>query len=221
MKERPILMSGPMVQAILGGRKTQTRRVVKPQPTEYGLEFIESDGFSAWQDDGLLLGELSNDGGPCQRICPYGIPGDRLWVKETWAVAPTLNNRKPSELLPDQTFIHYRTNYGNESHFVWRSSIHMPRWASRITLEVAGVRVERVQEITTNDIQAEGIVPDYPVDCIDAAQDLFWKWQDLWDSINAKRGYPWSIDDLPDGWPIDKPFYGNPWVWVVEFKVIE
>jgi len=183
MKEHPIIFNTETVKAILDGRKTQTRRVIKPQPL---LEY-----------KGLKM--------QFHRKCPYGQVGDRLWVRETWAVAPTLNTTKPSDLLKkyDIIPITYRATYPNESHYMWRPSIFMPRWASRITLEIIGVRVEQLQEITDEDALAEGVYGDEtpydqatPSMCFEA----------LWDSLNAKRGYGW-----------DK----NPWVWVLEFKKVD
>ena len=100
----------------------------------------------------------------------------------------------------------------------WRPSIHMPRWASGITLEITGVRVEQVQDISIDDAYAEGITEEQAVECWYDGPNPDFAFSVLWDSINAKRGYPWSADELPDNWPEGKPLYGNPWVWVVEFK---
>lgn len=189
MNEHPILFSSEMVRAILEGRKTQTRRVIKPQPY--------------W--------EVGRDIMQYPLDCPYGQPGDRLWVRETWASHPQLNKVKPKHLNCAE--IYYRATCDNDSHYSWRPSIHMPRWASRITLEVTGVRVERVRDITAEDAVKEGwqedcgwdnftngqvFRSDTPVSVIDFAY--------LWDSINAKRGHSWE---------------SNPWVFVVEFKVVQ
>lgn len=188
MKERPIIFSGPMVKAILEGRKTQTRRVVK-QPNR--------------KDGAQLLPELLKEIG-VGSACPFGEIGDHLWVRETWASAPTRNKTKPSNLKKGE-LIEYRATYPNDSHFAWRPSIHMPRAFSRLTLEVIKVRVERVQDISRNDICAEiGALPDYEGQPY--RRDLTQLWIDLWDSINAKRGYGWSV---------------NPWVWVIEFKRVQ
>jgi hypothetical protein len=186
MKERPILFSGPMVQAILDGRKTQTRRVVKPQP-----EYWEQTGGYHYP-----LDKKPYRGAPVGRVrsideyrCPYGQPGDRLWVRETW------HQYAGGEVI-------YRADYGPESYQAgakgWRPSIFMPRWASRITLEITGVRVERVQDISADDARAEGV----------SAPDVLprSKFATLWDSINAKRGYGWDM---------------NPWCWCVEFKAVQ
>ena len=167
MKERPIIFSAEMVQAILDGRKTQTRRVMKVPPRE-----INGVGIVYESDK-----------------CPYGQPGNRLWVRETWAYWGSIET--PEAII-------YRTD-GDKAGVRWRPSIYMPRKYSRITLEVTGVRVERVQDISHRDALAEGV--SYDVSQDDGAPVP--RFQKLWDSINAKRGYSW-----------DK----NPWVWVVEFK---
>jgi hypothetical protein len=287
MKERPILFSGPMVRAILEGRKTMTRRVIKPQPTQYGPD--DEDHYYPW----MPIGGIFRDRWPCPygqpgdkewqtgmpptsgyyyvkdflspeidrpvwlNLCPKGTvpgiyedfitwgfspnddpeaiesddgptldtiqwkrPGDRLWVKETslrFTGIPNCN--KPwSEytLSPDNDPYKARLPIvGNEDVVklahdsatgVKVPSIFMPRWASRILLEVTAVRVERVQSISEEDAEKEGLKAS--IDNITdgyftiPARDFF---EDLWDSINAKRG---------DGWD------ANPWVWVVEFRRI-
>ena len=180
MKERPILFSAPMVRAILEGRKTQTRRLVKLRP---GQEIEHGAVFSA-RDPFLMLS-------------PYGSPGDRLWVRETF---------------------HGGGNGGAEVAFKadyliardvkrWTPAIHMPRRLSRITLEVTGVRVERLQDISEEDARAEGIdavrVQTGPAAL--AGRPWATEFCALWDSLNAKRA-PWA---------------SNPWVWVVEFRRAE
>ena len=162
MKERPILFSGPMVRAILNGTKTQTRRVMRPG------ERVEK----------MILNKS-----------PYGIPGDRLWVRETWTGADDPAHKHA---------VHYRAD--GERACRWRPSILMPRWASRITLEVTGIRIERLCDITERDALAEGCVGDGHV-TVDARAAF----KLLWGSLNAKRGYGWDA---------------NPWVWVIHFKRI-
>ncbi len=234
MKTRPILFSGPMVLALLDDTKTQTRRVVKPPPSEAGLEWFETpEGFAAWQDPYLTLDEHSEDGGPCQRVCPYGDiltqePNPLLWVRETWMPVFTpstmmspgrcgIKYKADDEFLPGDT----RDSWDYTRVGKWRPSIFMPRWASRITLEVTEVRVERVQDIGIYDIEAEGLdvredIISYNQECDAVAQGYNErpedferlarnKFQALWDSINGKK-YPWE---------------SNPWVWVVTFKRIE
>ncbi len=130
MTERPILFRGPMVRAILNGRKTQTRRIVKPQP--------EESLWPIWQRF------------PHQSGCPFGAPGDRLWVRETHYV------QSAGYIDGAGRLILYRASEP-DAPCTWTRSIHMPRWASRITLEVEQVRVQRVQEISEEDARAEGI----------------------------------------------------------------
>lgn len=185
MKEHPILFTTEMVRAIIEGRKTQTRRVVKPQPIHIEW-FTHQNGWCA------KVAENRYE----MKECPYGVPGDRLWVRETWCPCRVFTiyradciDDKPSE----------NTDEWNEPRGdKWRPSIHMPRTESRILLEVTNVRVERVQEISEADIIAEGCPKAYLL-------GRNW-YQPLWDTINAKRGYPWK---------------SNPWAWVVLFKLLE
>lgn len=209
MKTRPIIFSGLMAQAILEGRKTQTRRVIKPQPEVHHAIPHLNHFVVRWRNINAPWPEAS-----CLMLlrCPY-LPGDRFWVRETWAAHPYFNSTKPSLLTQDEP-IWYRASYQNESHLMWRPSIFMPRWASRITLEVTGLRVGRVQDISEESAIAEGIeqmgqlwrdysgnfAADY--DCY-RAKDSF---ASLWDSINAKRGFGWDV---------------NPWIWAIEFRKLE
>lgn len=193
-KERPILFSGPMVRALLDGRKTQTRRVVKPQPPEGVCRCPYAGGWAHEHADGACS---------CRLIrCPYGWIGDRLWVREAWGLMDT----QPSD-GPDRATLGYRADGDaaapNGRHQLWRPSIHMPRWASRITLEITDVRVERLQDISEDDAWAEGF-PDpeganreYP----DRARYWF---RNLWGEINGKGS--WDM---------------NPWVWALTFRRVE
>lgn len=204
---RPILFSAPMVRAILDGRKTQTRRVVKDMP-----EWVTYTG--PWHSGGGVQ-IFSAQGGMNFRRCPYGFPGARLWIRETWAVrsgpsGPQIEYQADGAHAPLPTHHDIRDEGGKVdlTRYVadrWRPSIHMPRWASRITLEIAGVRVERVQDITLEDAQREGCEePDWPRyykgELVFDAREAF---SHLWNDINAARGYGWQ---------------SNPWVWVVEFR---
>lgn len=177
IKERPILFSAPMVRAILEGRKTQTRRIVKPQPA----------------------GEWA---APGKTACPYGRPGERLWVRETWSRAKLypasheLFYRADGECNGRQLSLSYIEREGR-----WRPSIHMPRWASRIDLEITAVRVERLQEISVGDCCEEG-APIYDGDEGQTHAVQTW-YRELWEQING-----------PGSWDL------NPWVWVIEFKKI-
>jgi len=186
VKERPILFSAPMVRAILEGRKTQTRRVVKHVETNE---------------------PVTSDPRPYNKPCPYGQPGDRLWVRETWldlgdGITPD-GDMKPCGYL-------YRSDHDkNTMKGQWKPSIFMPRAASRITLEITGIRVERLQHISADDAISEGIEKqglrwrDYHGD------ELGWldpcqSYRTLWESING-----------PGSWAL------NPWVWVIEFRKVD
>jgi len=216
MTERPILFSGPMVRAILDGRKSQTRRLMKPQP----VVLTNDETCKPWL----------NCGDPRAPSCPYGQPGDRLWARETFmdllGTGIEASTGSPSRYAyaadtpPGSYGDEARKAYGLK----WRPSIFMPRAACRLVLEIVAVRVERLQDASWDDAIAEGLagltkdgstmkygIPDR--DGLPGTDDSGWPWQRwdidpriaykrLWDSINAKRA-PWS---------------SNPWVWVVEFK---
>lgn len=222
-REHPILFSGEMVRAIKEGRKTQTRRVVKPQPRVSDLSIYFKDGC-IWKGD------------EPGKLCPYGQPGDRLWVRETFLIDDhaLIDGRIPKERPKDLEAerLLYRADgtccvqigecacgeYGGRSF--WRPSIHMPRWASRITLEIVNVRVERLQEISEEDCLAEGfgaeiekveaLVNGWPYGKREMpeikSKGREWFEHRIWNPLNSKRGFPWS---------------SNPWVWVVEFRRIE
>ncbi len=183
-KERPILFSGPMVRAILDGRKTQTRRALQPQP--------------ATASDGRHLGWKKF----AAEFCRYGVPGDTLWVRETWQHEDTACE---DHRCGQPTHIYHKaTEVAPETFARWRPSIYMPRWASRLTLEVTDVRIERVQEISVDDAIAEGVWID-PPDAHGFRSGVQRAFQELWDSLNAKRGFG---------------FEANPWVWALTFKRI-
>ena len=208
MKEHPILFSGEMVRAILDGRKTMTRRVIRIANTIHSEE-TSINHNSEITDVVINQGDLWNLGltwtcvgiqeHDCVTIkCPYGQPGDRLWVRETWCHETDFGTATGKAL--------YRSDGDKrekEHGACWRPSIHMPRWASRIALEVMAVRVERLQEITEADAKAEG--SDAAQGCGEAVEGSTYTtgFNMLWDSINAKRGYGWAVD---------------PWVWVIEFR---
>ena len=215
MNEKPILFQGDMVIAVLTCAKcgstefvkSQTRRVVKPQP-KLVHAYYPIDGTIETE----RLGKRPR--------CPYGVPGTKLWVRETWGINNCFGFPRKNKLpvfeytkydgtgipvgLQDayELFFPATQGIGPDYPMYLRPSIFMPRWASRITLEVTGVRVERVQEITEDGAKAEGCekapVPHYAASYATA-------FRMLWDSINAKRGFPWL---------------SNPFVWVVEFRRI-
>lgn len=202
MKERPILFKGEMVRAILDGRKTQTRRVVKKPVDEWRIVAFNFQGASGRNYVLLQDADRTYRGFPC----PYGKPGDQLWVREKHAICgPNVWYAAECDNAPAWEVCEYPdgSNYDGK----WRPSIHMPRWASRITLEVTGVRVEGVQDITDRDALFEGIDYYAPPKNSEAygAWDMMSPsegFMHLWDSINGKK-YPWE---------------SNPFVWVVEFK---
>lgn len=248
MTERPILFSGEMIRAILAGRKTQTRRVVKFE-THNGQRTVSRDGRFVVLDDSMGLSWSPYGGAPMQPCppdvvhdyCPHGKPGDALWVREKWRLCRFMDGEpvmfeyaadgaraeerhtdslnyeewyeKICESATDELMALKKAGHPDLSHdgdhFVWahgknplkwRPSIFMPRWASRITLQVTDVRVERLRDISEDDAWDEG-----PSDCmgpLDIDGRVLFK--GLWDSINAKRGYGWDT---------------NPWVWVVKFEV--
>ena len=179
MKERPILFSGEMVRAILEGRKTQTRRVVRGR---WALDFLQPGGFSPRY---VAL--------PENYLSPYGYSGDLLWVKETFSYV-SIGHAITNQIIYKAT---------DDFSGPWRPSIFMPRWASRITLKITGVRVEKLQEILVQNILSEGVPP---IICDEDASEMYEAFADLWDSINAKRGYSWD---------------SNPWVWVIEFEMVK
>jgi len=214
MKERPILFSGPMVKAILEGRKTQTRRVVK-----LNMSGRVQLSRRQWHTDdaNAVLG------------CPYGQPGDRLWVKETHR----FDGLDPKIALRSQCLdeISYRADMQGDracDDCAWRPSIFMPRWASRITLEITGVRVERLNQISEADAKAEGIGSwrqKYPRGSHDIqgydtvynfGRDLETRWFPT-SSPNAVLSYKrlWESINGPGSWD------ANPWVWVVEFRRVQ
>lgn len=188
VKERPILFSGEMVRAILEGRKTQTRRVVKPQGA------IVSDAMA--RSLGVQPPKIENT--PVIP-CPYGQPGDRLWVRETFAHTEQLGLHQTDE---NYGFAYKATQpeWGTEIQgWKWKSSIYMPRWASRITLEIVSVRVERLQDISEEDAFSEGFPYQFGYGC----KTTEW-FKQLWQSIYGAKSWD-----------------ANPFVWVVEFRRVQ
>lgn len=186
MDAKPIIFSGEMVRAILDGHKTQTRRVIKPQFNQTwgaGVRNQDPDYFSVHVD-------IKEPDGEWRWLrCPYGKAGDILWVRETWA-------HVDGAIWYAADGIDIPRNDGVKL----RPSIHMPRWASRITLEITNVRVERLFDISQEDAKAEGV-------SIEATRTLthVGAFAITWDAINKKRGYGWEGGT-------------NPWLWVVEFR---
>jgi len=220
MKERPILFSAPMVRELLDGSKTQTRRSVKPQPPEH-MNIVRNLGDVDWQfvNDAHMLADSASTW-----RCPYGQPGDRLWVRETWAHYQTVNHRRRHDGAAFSEVSDGLAGYRADGHETiedfrqhikimsecdlenvvingnrWLPSIHMPRWASRITLEVTGVRVERLQEISENDAWAEGC--EGFDDDVSGGKSGYQEYAELWEQINSQGSCN-----------------ANHWVWVIEFK---
>ena len=204
MKERPILFSRTMVQAILDGKKNQTRRIVKYQRGDDCFVMLDYDGVGWWpysSDDG----ESANvDGMEYPYRSPYGQPGDRLWVREAWRTIPGLMDDKPPRDIRQDAPLRYEADgeFNGQSFHPGklRPSMFMPRWASRLLLEVTGVRVERLQDISEADAVAEGVEPfvNSDGDLIESATTMY---EHLWESINGAGSWE-----------------ANPWVWVVEFQ---
>jgi hypothetical protein len=210
MKERPILFSGEMVKAILAGNKTQTRRVIKVRGKySCGEPSVHSElngELKVWKPERVDYSGFVE--------CPYGQPGDLLWVRETWATSIACDDRPPSDMEKAGRGYGWPVWYaadgmvntrradpvpqggiGFTTMGKCRPSIFMPRWASRITLEIESVRVERLQDISEEDAISEGVEHVQPL--ISAKE----KYQELWESINGKG----SWDE-------------NPWLWVIQFN---
>lgn len=201
--ERPIIFSTPMVQAILAGKKTQTRRIIKPQPTgkyegiilphskkykedKKTVRFIDYDKVENNFDDAIQY--IS---------CPYGKKDDILWVKETFAIDNSQHIYKALPLLG-----YWVTKQAYPNNIKWKPSIFMPKNAARIFLRIKGIAVERVREITEKDAGAEGITE--PLFIINENNNPLKIFQELWEHINGKEN--WA---------------NNPFVWVIEFERVK
>lgn len=201
MSEKPILFSEDMVKALLDGRKTQTRRVISPQPDEAWMRWAMSEYRGQWTRIGTdtMICVLTEDSKEVR--CPYDA--DRLWVREKHTIECPYGLPKGCD-NPDHIIY-----WASEVQIIrdsitakWRPSIYMPRWASRITLQVNEIRVERARDISEADCFLEGAIPSHLTPPIEPVSVF----RELWDSINAKRGFSWIT---------------NPWVWVVEFEVTD
>ena len=202
MTERPIIFNGDMVRAILRGEKTQTRRPVKPQPATGCIYSINGAHNAALHltDAGCQVRYIPPTGRSKDHLllCPFGQPGDRLWVRETFALGE-----------PPYFGVAYRADEGDNPEDVggerqkWTPSIHMPRYLSRIRLEITDINVERVQDITADEAIKEGVV-----DPIMGTYGLSPKtvFRDMWNDIYAERGLGWNED---------------PWVWAITFRRVE
>lgn len=179
--DRPIIMSGDSVRAILRGIKTATRRVIKPQPPAGG----NIDWFSRMSNGRIGMWRLNDaNGDMLQAIhCPYGEVGHLLWVRETWA----------EQYWGDERIVSFRADNPDDGDTAWRSALFMPQRLSRIRLKVIGVRIQRLHSITDDDLVAEGS-PVYGAGA--------WEWFiSLWDALNKRRGFGWNTN--PWTWVID------------------
>ncbi len=220
-KERPILFSPPMVRAILDGRKTMTRRVVKPQP-----EYVYGLTVSKWSVGAIISNAPAINNNLPTTKCPYGVHFNQLWVRETFRIENVSSDRKAVQ-------VKYRagglSNWiewpGKSQSFKWTPSIYMPRAFSRIDLKITDIRVERLQDISEEDAEMEGVFCDnvivdvkcYSGDPVEINEDRYFydgcgdevfetaddAFQHLWDSINGKSDYSWDA---------------NPYVWIIEFE---
>ena len=193
---KPIIFSRN-ISKIQTGEKTQTRRVMSPQPAyqEFGYEgrsWCYHDDFAKHPTD-------------FTHLCPYGQPGALLWVRESWRVA---DGKEYTLIDPEwaggknPAHIEYKANDPHPENVMWRSPIFMPKWASRITLKITDIRIERIQDLSESDCFSEMGLPIEKRRIINVFADF----QKLWDKINAKRGFPWQ---------------SNPWVWRLSFKLQE
>lgn len=216
MKERGIIFSAPMIKALLAGTKTQTRRLNKLREfgpsTTRGYDWTFRDKRELWND--VMHEQLL-------ARCPYGKVGDRLWCKEGHALRSDVDPM--TDLGKARHYLIYRSDHDGElssewHHYGgWRSPLFMPRWASRITLEITEVRVQRVQEISEDDARAEGVPPFFErYECVgqdqsicdgELARDFPYRacFACVWDEINGDRAL-WS---------------SRPWVWAISFKRVE
>ncbi len=208
MADRPILFSPPMVRALLDGRKTQTRRIVKPQPQpNYGKGLSSVVPYHTTQGKWTWVLEVTGHGdGTSGEYCPYGKPGDLLWVRETWALASRAtdiakiyykaheqaSHTEFHEYVPVEKIGNYQPTWPK-----YKPSIHMPRWASRITIELTKVDVEKLQDINERDAKKEGADPVSTFE-----KEFYHGFRMVWQKINGVES--WNT---------------NPWVWVLEFKV--
>ena len=215
MKERGMIFNGEMVRAILDSRKTQTRRIMKPQPgpCPRGGHWWPSNVFKTMLH---VEEEMQNSkggwGGLVGDACPFGDVGDRIWVRETFQ-GPLFDYDLMDSYCKDPTpfekpeFCVYKADgkpapeffdADDNLHCCWRPSIHMPRWASRLLLEITSVRVERIRSMSQDDARAEGVI------AASGPMEAGLAFRELWDSIYGEESWK-----------------ANPWVWVIEFERIE
>ena len=220
MNWHPIIFTGESIPQILAGDKTQTRRAMKTQPpdgaTEVRVEWVYGElvaTYRAFPDGG------SARSGIC--ACPYGVPGDRLWVQETWRPVPPWETRRETvQYRADGAYLlrtgwpeSFRIKLGRDRRGKWRPSIHMPRWASRISLEVTQVRAQRLQDISKADAKAEGVAAWFPTSptvtqLVGPGYRGSYRngFHARWDALNRKHGHGWDL---------------NEWVFATTFKLLK
>ena len=206
MKDKPILFSTPMVQAILDDRKIKTRRVIKGMGNKMHYDRLLGDwGLSDPPEliDGVLRWRLQTDVDDDRMFeveCPWKV-GQTLWVRETW-------QQGESEYLYLEKMLRDGVIYTDldDDPIKWKPSLFMPKDAARIFLKVKSIRVERLQDITEEDARAEGIKGIPRSRELSPMDDYIYPFKQLWDGLNSKRGYGWDV---------------NPWVWVIEFERVE
>jgi hypothetical protein len=226
VKERPILFGAPMVLAILAGQKTQTRRVVKgwgrlvtpPESHPFTGELVGDLGYPASAGQTWAGFAAKDSASPIYLRCPFGQPGDRLWVRETWAPFGPLDQQNREQAPPGSVAMYRAGAAYFTAPMKWRPSIHMPRWASRITLEVTGVRIERLWEISEDDAKAEGVARELGRDVPAAMGGGVNPWRDYEDEENWYTSAGGSFGSLWRSINGRESWTSNPWVWVVEFK---
>ena len=196
---KSILFTDEMVRSTLAGLKTKIRKPVKPQPDDDAKIMIGEMGSSKGV---AFIGDSTSGGYVTRIVSPYGQVGDRLWVREAFTL--TVPNEKPI----------YRATWKSSHEIKWSPSTHMPQWASRITLEITDIRIERLQEITEEDAIAEGVLPcphplsktDECLDCYLDAGEYVCSFLNLWNRLYAKKGLGVDV---------------NPWVWVLTFRRVK
>lgn len=224
-KEHPILFSADMIRALLNGSKTQTRRPLKGVNgageldydfRDFPLAALDRVWFDGKNGEAVFECQIAVDDTSDYRVrCPFGKPGDRLWVRETWREKAWSKADFTKAGLSERPYVDSGIDYygetlkavfradGDHQYFrPWKPNIHMPRWASRLTLHITDIRIEQIQDITEEDAAAEGVRwgTYEPHECRVCARGAF---MDLWDTIYESRGYGWSV---------------NPWCWIVEFE---
>lgn len=231
MKERGMIFNGEMVRAILDGRKTQTRRIMAPQPADD----IERGIFPNPEVIGWKSSRRHKHGGTTAHFCPYGKPGDRIWVREAFRV-----HSRATDVATLVYKASERNSWTEQTHRVpvavcnkpatpekWTPSLHMPRWASRILLEITDVRVERLNTISEEDAQREGVhteVWDQTVVARNYAvsDEFFQFWsEDMPHHVEMNQLYRSSFRSLWESIYGEESWKANGWVWVISFKRVE